>query len=140
MSAGRGITHSEANARPDAPVHLVQMWVLPDEEGIEPTYEQRDIGDALTTGDLVPVASGQGHPGTVSIHQRDAVLSVGRLPASREVNLPDARHVHVYVARGGTTLNGTALETGDAARLTEHAAARIRAGADGAEVLVWATA
>ncbi|MFI5047455.1 MAG: pirin family protein, partial [Acidimicrobiia bacterium] len=79
MSAGSGITHSEMNASATADVHLVQMWVLPDTEGIAPGYEQRDVNDLLAGGGLVPVASGQGHEGAITIHQRDAVLWAARL-------------------------------------------------------------
>jgi quercetin 2,3-dioxygenase len=140
MSAGSGIRHSEMNANATADVHLVQMWVLPDTDGIEPSYEQRDLNEALAGGGLVAVASGQGHEGAVSIHQRDAVLSVGRLLAGVQVTVPDAPHVHVFVAVGGATLDGTPLGTGDAARLTDAGALTLGAGADGAEVLIWATA
>ncbi len=140
MSAGRGIRHSEMNASASADVRLVQMWVLPDTEGIEPGYEQRDLNAALADGGLVVVASGQGHEGAVSIHQRDAALSVGRLGARATVTVPDAPHVHVFVAVGDAELDGTALATGDAARLTDAGALSLTAGDDGAEVLIWATA
>ena len=100
MSAGSGIRHSEMNASATADVHLVQMWVLPDTEGIEPGYEQRDLNDALDGGGLVVVASGQGHEGAVSIHQRDAALSVGRLGAGETVTVPDAPHVARVRRRG----------------------------------------
>jgi redox-sensitive bicupin YhaK (pirin superfamily) len=140
MSAGHGIRHSEMNASATADVHLVQMWVLPDTEGIEPGYEQRDLNDALSDGGLVVVASGQGHEGAVSIHQRDAALSVGRLRADETVAIPDARHVHVFVAIGDANLDGAALATGDAARLTHAGTPSLTAGTDGAEVLVWTTA
>jgi redox-sensitive bicupin YhaK (pirin superfamily) len=140
MSAGSGIRHSEMNASATADVHLVQMWVLPDTQGIDPSYEQRDLNDALDAGGLVVVASGQGHDGAVSIHQRDAALSVGRLGADEAVTVPDAPHVHAFVAVGAATLDGTPLATGDAARLTDAGARTLTAGSDGAEVLVWATA
>jgi redox-sensitive bicupin YhaK (pirin superfamily) len=140
MSAGRGIRHSEMNASATADVHLVQMWVLPDTSGIEPGYEQRDLNDALTSGELVVVASGQGHAGAVSIHQRDAVLSVGRLEPGVAVAVPDAPHVHVFVAVGSATLDDAALATGDAARLTDAGTPTLTAGAAGIEVLVWAMA
>jgi redox-sensitive bicupin YhaK (pirin superfamily) len=140
MSAGSGIRHSEMNASVTADVHLVQMWVLPDALGIEPGYEQRDLNDALAGGGLVVVASGRGHDGAISIHQRDAVLSVGRLHAGTEVVVPDAPHVHLFVAVGSATLGGTGLATGDAARLTEAGPAALTAGPEGAEVLVWETA
>ncbi len=100
MSAGRGIRHSEMNPSPDTPVHFVQMWVLPDTDEIAPGYEQRDVNDALNRGGLVPIASGQGHPDTVSIHQRDAVLWGARLQQGQSVEVPRNGHVHVFVARG----------------------------------------
>ena len=140
MSAGSGIRHSEMNADATADVHLVQMWVLPDTNGIDPGYEQRDLNDALRGGGLVAVASGQGHEGAVGIHQRDAVLFAGQLAAGVEVAVPDAPHVHVFVAVGGATLDGAPLATGAAARLTDAGASTLAAGTDGAEVLIWATA
>jgi redox-sensitive bicupin YhaK (pirin superfamily) len=140
MSAGSGIQHSEMNASASADVHLVQMWVLPDTDGIAPGYEQRDLNEALAGGGLVAVASGQGHDGAVSIHQRDATLFVGRLGAAEAVVVPEAPHVHVFVADGDARLDGNALATGDAARLTDAGTPGLVAGPTGAEVLVWATA
>jgi redox-sensitive bicupin YhaK (pirin superfamily) len=141
MSAGTGITHSEMNASRTADVHLVQMWVLPDTEGVTPGYEQRDVNDLLAPGGLVPVASGQGHEGAVTLHQRDAVLHAGRLAPGEAVDVPDAPHVHVYVAAGSAVLDGDhPMGTGDAARLTDAGRRSLRAGDDGAELLVWATA
>jgi hypothetical protein len=138
MSAGTGVTHSERNASATADLHLVQMWVLPDTRGIQPGYEQIDVNDALASGELVPVASGRGHEGAVTIHQRDAVLWAGRLAPSATVTVPDAAHVHVFVAIGTATLDGAGeLATGDAVRLTAAGARSLTAGPDGAEVLVW---
>jgi redox-sensitive bicupin YhaK (pirin superfamily) len=140
MSAGTGIRHSEMNANATADVRLVQMWVPPDTDDVEPGYEQRDLNEALSGGGLVPVASGQGHEGAVGIHQRDAVLFAGRLAAGVEVTVPDAPHVHVFVAVGDAGLDDAPLATGDAARLTDAGTPTLVAGARGAEVLIWATA
>jgi redox-sensitive bicupin YhaK (pirin superfamily) len=141
MSAGRGIRHSEMNASESEPVHFVQMWVLPDTEGIDPGYEQRDINDALAGGLLVPIASGKGHDGAVTIHQREAVLWGGRLPAGAAVELPADEHVHAFVALGdGALSNELSLATGDGVRITGPQSLRFTAGHDGAELLVWATA
>jgi redox-sensitive bicupin YhaK (pirin superfamily) len=140
MSAGSGIRHSEMNASATADVHLVQMWVLPDTDNLEPSYEQRDLNDALAGGALVVVASGQGDAGAITIHQRDAFLAVGRLEAGTEVTVPGAPHVHVFVAIGTAALAGAPLATGDAARLTDAGTPTLTAGTDGAEVLIWATA
>jgi redox-sensitive bicupin YhaK (pirin superfamily) len=141
MSAGRGISHSEMNASGTADCHLVQMWVLPDTKGVEPSYEQRDLGDAFAGGGLVPVASGQPGAAAVSLNQRDATLWVGRLAAAEHVTLPDSPHVHVFVAAGAAVLEGAGpLATGDAARLTAAGALGLDAGDQGAEVLIWETA
>jgi redox-sensitive bicupin YhaK (pirin superfamily) len=141
MSAGRGIHHSEMNPSDTEQVHFVQMWVLPDAAGIDPGYEQQDINEALADGRLVPIASGKGHDGAVTIHQRDAVLWGGRLPAGATVDLPADEHVHVFVALGDGALdNGTELGTGSAARITGPQTLRFTAGQQGAELLVWATA
>ncbi|MBI5087577.1 MAG: pirin family protein [Actinobacteria bacterium] len=141
MSAGRGIRHSEMNPSPDTPVHFVQMWVLPDTDDVAPGYEQRDVNEALGRGGLVPIASGQGHPDTVSIHQRDAVLWGARLQDGQSVEIPRNGHVHVFVALGaGTLASAGALGTGDAVRLTDADAGTFTATADGTEILVWETA
>lgn len=141
MSAGSGIRHSEHNASSTSDVHFLQMWVLPDTEGIRPGYEQLDISAEIASGSLVPIASGAQHTGAVTIHQRDAVLWGARLDAGGRVDVPDDRHVHVFVARGAGTLDpGGRLDTGDAARLTDAEGLTFTAGDDGAEVLIWATA
>lgn len=141
MSAGRGIRHSEMNASQTEPVHFVQMWVLPDSTGVDPGYEQRDISDALTSGQLVPIASGKGHGGAVAIHQRDAVLWGGRIPAGATVEVPADEHVHLFAALGsGDLSDGTHVETGDGVRITGAQSLRFTAGQEGAELLVWATA
>jgi len=138
MSAGRGITHSEMNHSKTAPVHFVQMWVAPDELGITPEYEQLDVNEALAGGGLVPVASGKGHEGAITIHQRNAAMWVGRLASHEAVTLPHAPFVHLYVAKGSATLGEHYLGRGDAARLTETASATLSAVED-SEVIVWET-
>ena len=155
MTAGSGILHSERNDRrpldntesgqPEPPVHkpvhFVQMWVLPDTDGLEPGYEQLDIGSALDTGDLVVVASGRPQHAderAITIRQRHAALHAGRLRPGGSVPVPSAPLAHLYVARGTADLEGVgALEAGDAARITGSDGQRIVAGPDGAEVLIW---
>src|SRR5260370_10430669 len=137
MSAGRGIRHSEMNASATADVHFIQMWVVPDTRNVEPSYEQRDISNAMAAGGLVPVASGRGHDGAVSLHQRDAVLWVARLGSDTAASVPDAPHVPLFVTRRAVDLEGPgAVRAGDAARLTAAGAPMVRADAD-AEILVW---
>jgi redox-sensitive bicupin YhaK (pirin superfamily) len=139
MSAGRGIWHSEMNPRGDADVHFVQMWVLPDTERVDPSYEQLDINGELGQGGLVPVASGRGHDSAISIRQEGAVLWAGRLQPGERVPVPDARLAHVFVARGAVTMDGVGrLDAGDAVRLTAAGSpALIADPVDGAEVLIW---
>ena len=138
MTAGSGIQHSEMNASQTEGVHFVQMWVPPDTAGLEPSYEQRDMNDALHAGGLVPVASGKGHGEAIKIHQRGAAMYVARLKNGETVTVPDAPFVHVFVAHGAIELGDDArpLTSGDAARLTD--AGRVAITSNGAsEVIVW---
>ena len=146
MSAGTGILHSEKNDawRHDAargggePVHFVQMWVLPDEEGISPGYEQLEVEDELLRGGLVPVASGMpGHDAAIRIRNRSAALHAARLQPGADVALPEAPYLHLFVARGTVRLEGAGeLSTGDAVRLTATGGQRVTA-TEPAEILVW---
>lgn len=138
MSAGSGILHSEINATSATEVHLVQMWVVPDEERVRPAYAQLDINSELARGGFVPVASGRGHDAAISIRQEGAVLWAARLKANETVRLPEAPFVHLFVARGevaGPEMG--ILAEGDAARLTLAGGLAITAGTGGAEVLAW---
>jgi len=137
MSAGTGILHSERNDAAE-PVHFVQMWVLPDEPGLPPSYAQHELGPALGSGALVPVASGlPGHDAAIRINQKHAAFSVARLQPGDEVSLPAAPYVRVFAARGAVGLeDGGTLETGDAARIRDSAR-KLTCGPAPAEVLVW---
>ena len=149
MSAGTGILHSEKNdswrltGEPTHrdPVHFVQMWVVPDDSGIAPGYEQLEIGDAALRGGLVPVASGMPEhrdAAAIRIAQSDAALHAARLDPGGTVGIPVAPFVHLFVADGSVDLEGSGvLGTGDAARVTGGAGQRVTAGPTGAEVLVW---
>ncbi|MBM7775164.1 redox-sensitive bicupin YhaK (pirin superfamily) [Actinokineospora baliensis] len=148
MSAGSGILHSEKNdswrlsggPRHADPVHFVQMWVLPDEAGKAPGYEQLEIADELLSGGLVPVASGMPeHEGAsaIRIGQKHAALYAARLAPGAAVTLPEAPFVHLFVPIGTVSLERSGdLATGDAARITTGGQ-RVTAGPDGAEILVW---
>lgn len=141
MSAGRGIRHSEMNPSAHEDVHFIQMWVLPDTESIEPSYQQLDINGELDRGGLVPIASGAGHDSAISIRQRNATLWGGRLQAGETVRVPDAPHAHLFVAGGGGELEGAGpLAEGDAVRLAGAGDPTFTAGPTGTELLVWVTA
>jgi redox-sensitive bicupin YhaK (pirin superfamily) len=148
MSAGTGILHSEKNdswrltgsAEHSDPVHFVQMWVVPDERGITPGYEQLDIGAELARGGLVPVATGMSKyadASAIQIQNRYAALLVARLADGEQVTLPEAPFVHVYVARGTVDLEAAGeLATGDAARIAGSEGQRLTSKGR-SEVLVW---
>jgi quercetin 2,3-dioxygenase len=140
MSAGTGIWHSEKNFSKENRVHLVQMWVQPDTERIQPGYEQLDINAELAKGGLVPIASGAGHDAAIAIRQRGAVLWGARMRADETIAVPDARFAHVFVPKGTAELDETPLLTGDAARLTDAGSKTITAGPEGAEILIWSMA
>jgi redox-sensitive bicupin YhaK (pirin superfamily) len=148
MSAGSGIMHSEKNDswRLDGgethtePVHFVQMWVVPDEAGITPGYEQLEIENELLAGGLVPVASGMpAHDGAsaIRINNKYAALHAARLQPGQTVELPDAPMLHLFVPRGAVVLEGAGeLAEGDAVRFTASGGQRVTA-TTAAEILVW---
>lgn len=107
MSAGRGITHSEKNWSATDEVHFIQMWVVPDTESIDPGYQQLDINDDLSSGELVPIASGQGHDSAIAIQQRDAVLYGARLDPGGRVTVPNAPFGHLLMARDSGELEAS---------------------------------
>ncbi|GGQ79537.1 pirin family protein [Couchioplanes azureus] len=147
MSAGTGILHSEKNdswrlsgEQHSDPVHFVQMWVVPDEPGITPGYEQLEIDGELLAGGLVTVASGMDkhrNDAAIRIRNKYAALHAARLQPGRSVRLPDAPFLHLFVPRGAVTLEGTGvLGAGDAVRFTATGGQRITA-TEPAEILVW---
>lgn len=134
ISAGDGIVHSESNASTTTPVHLVQMWVLPDAPGGAPSYEQADVTAGLAGGGLVAVVGGAG--AVVGIGQGGVVLWAARLERDERVLLPDARRVHLYVTRGRGRLGGRQVGAGDSVRLTEEGSCSFQADQP-VELLVW---
>jgi len=140
MSAGTGIFHSEINNSKKEEAHLVQMWVVPDTESVSPGYEQLDINSELAKGELVPVASGREDLAAIHIRQKDATLWAGRLRPGKTVKVPEASHVHLFVAKGSGTLAGAGeFKQGDAARLVRAGSPAWTAGPEGSEILVWQT-
>ncbi len=137
MRAGTGVTHSEYNHSKDELVHFLQIWILPDEKGLEPAYDQRHFPLEKRRGVLRLVASRDGREASVRIHQ-DTDLYVTVLEKDQSVThaLADGRYAWVQVARGSVRLNGNSLEESDGAALTGEATIDI--AADGpAEILVF---
>ena len=128
MSAGTGITHSEYNPSKEAPVHFLQIWILPDREGIAPGYEQRPYPAAERQGRLRLVASPDGREGSITVHQ-DAALYVSLLEAEQAVEhrIASGRHAWLQVARGSVEANGERLGGGDGAAISAEPRLAVRA-------------
>ena len=137
MSAGRGVLHSEFNGSQTEPVHFLQIWIQPAVRGIDPGYEQKHYPDTEKRGRLRLVASPDGADDSVRIHQ-DARVYAGRFDGAERAKLAltAGRRAYVHVARGQVSVNGEALSTGDALKLTDVASVGITEGS-GAEVLVF---
>ncbi len=137
MSAGTGITHSEFNASRTEPVHLLQIWLLPERKGLKPSYEQKAFPEAEMRGRLRLVASQDGRDGSLTVHQ-DVSLYAGLLEPGQKVShrLEPSRSAWVQVARGKVHLNGSALEAGDGAATSKEQ--EIELGSeDAAEILLF---
>jgi redox-sensitive bicupin YhaK (pirin superfamily) len=137
MSAGTGVRHSEFNHAQGAQTHLLQIWILPDRTGIEPSYEQKSFPEAEKRGRLRLVASRDGAEGSVRLNA-DAALRVGLFDGqeSAELALDPRRKAYVHLVRGSLEVNGRPLQGGDAALLSQESSLSLRAGRD-AEVLVF---
>jgi quercetin 2,3-dioxygenase len=137
MSAGTGVAHSEQNASSRDPVHFLQIWIVPKELGIAPSYEQKTFSSSEKRAQFRVVASPDGRDGSVTIHA-DVVLCAGVFNKGEhaELLLEKGRHAWVQVARGAANVNGHALREGDGAALTDERAIRVE-GLDSAEVLVF---
>ncbi|MGB1027158.1 MAG: pirin family protein, partial [Rhodospirillaceae bacterium] len=114
MTAGRGIRHSEFNHSKTDPVHFLQIWILPEQDGLSPSYEQRNFPTTEKRGKLRLVGSADGRDGSVKIHQ-DVNLYAGLFDADEQASLPieAGRIAWVQVARGDVTVNGQTLSQGD---------------------------
>ena len=137
MSAGTGIRHSEYNHSRTEPVHFLQIWILPERQGITPRYDQKGFDLSETLGQLRLIGSRDGRDGTIKINQ-DANMYAGRLKAGDTVEYtpPPGRHTWLQVARGAVTLNDKALSQGDGAAIFGETALRLKAPQD-AEIIVF---
>jgi redox-sensitive bicupin YhaK (pirin superfamily) len=133
LGAGSGVRHSERNTGA-ATTRFVQMWLRPDQAGVDPTYDRADVTSALASGALVPVVSGDpGVEAPLRLRTAGAVLWAARLDG--EDALPDARRAHLFVARGSVEVDAIGpLEEGDAVRVDGEALRSVRGTG---ELLVW---
>jgi len=138
MSAGTGIRHSEFNASNTDPVHFLQIWIMPEAEGIDPGYEQISIAPETKQGQLRLVGSRDGRDGSVTIHQDVSLYATTLSEGDRvEHTLTPGRVAWVQVARGAADLNGHALTAGDGAAVSALDRLNLTGTAAGAEVLVF---
>ena len=136
MSAGTGITHSEYNLG-DTPVHLYQIWIIPDERRLKPSYDQRSFSAEARKNRLLPVASGQGLPDVVTLHT-DSTIYLADFEAGHSAELPvkDSRGVFVYVSSGDLGIDGERLATKDQARIKNVGALKLEAYDDTSFILI----
>jgi redox-sensitive bicupin YhaK (pirin superfamily) len=137
MSAGTGVRHSEFNASEDEPVHFLQIWILPEREGAEPSYEQKTFATDERRGRLRLVGSRDGRDGSVTVHQ-DVDLYAAVLSEGEQVShaLADGRKGWLQVARGRVVVNGNELEAGDGVAVEGDQELRVASATD-AEVLLF---
>ena len=137
MSAGTGVTHSEANPSSDEPVHLLQIWILPSEQDMQPEYEEKKFSDEDKRNKLRLIVSPDGSDGSVKIHQ-DAKIYASLLDEREAVvhTLENGRSAWLQVAAGSVTLNDVALKQGDGAAVSGETSLTITAN-EPAEVLLF---
>jgi len=137
MSAGTGVLHSEYNHQTESTTHFLQIWIIPDQIGVAPGYEEKHFSEQDKRGRLRLIASPDGDAGSVRIHQQARVYA-GLFVGSEQAHLAIAtdRLAYVHVARGDISLNGQSLKAGDAAKLTGESQVLLDQGRR-AEVLVF---
>ena len=137
MSAGKGVLHSEYNHSKDGATHFLQIWIEPNVTGIRPSYEQKHFDAAARRGRLRLIASGDARDGSVLIHQ-DASVYAALLDGTERIThvLAPARKAYVHVARGKVTVNGQALQAGDALKASGVAEIALANG-EQAEVILF---
>ena len=137
MSAGTGIRHSELNPSPTEPVHLYQIWLLPNQKDLRPSYQQKSFPEVERRGRLRLVASPDAKDGSLLIHQ-DAEVYLATLDVDQQVRheLPLGRHAWLQVLRGSVVLNGQSLGTSDGAAVSGQTSLSIQA-TESSEVMLF---
>jgi quercetin 2,3-dioxygenase len=137
MSAGTGVTHSEKNHSQSEAAHFLQIWIIPDRQGLAPGYEQKMYSDEEKRGRLRLIASPDGRDGSVTVHQ-DASLYAGLLDPGQEAthSLAEGRYGWLQVARGAVALGGRQLKQGDGAGISDEPSLKIE-GLEPSEILLF---
>ncbi len=137
ISAGTGIAHSEFNPSTDESVHLLQIWILPDQQGVTPCYEEKVFAPESKQGQWRRIASPTGQDGAVTINQDVELYATLLTPGeTRSFELRSQRYAWVQVAQGNVSLNGRSLEMGDGAAVSDETLLELTAHSD-AEVLLF---
>lgn len=137
MSAGTGVTHSEFNGSRTERVHFLQIWIIPEKQGLKPSYEQKNFSDAAKSGKLCLVASRDGRDGSVTIHQ-DARIYATLLASGQTVchRLEPRRQAWIHVVRGDVDIAGQTLGSGDAVAISDEPEIKL-SGLGSTEVLLF---
>ncbi|MGC3981702.1 MAG: pirin family protein [Steroidobacteraceae bacterium] len=137
MSAGRGVRHSEFNGSTTDPVHFLQIWIMPNAQGIEPGYEEKHFTAEDKRGRLRLIASPDAADGSVLIHQ-DARVYAGLFDGeeSARLDVQSGRGIYVHLVRGELKISGHTVTTGDAIAISDDKELTLEAGKE-AEVLVF---
>jgi quercetin 2,3-dioxygenase len=138
MSAGTGVRHSEFNGSTTEPVHFLQIWIMPEQKGIKPSYEEKNFAPTEKQGKLRLVGSRDGRDNSVTIHQ-DVDLYLASLQESDRLSytIKDNRVVWLQVAKGGIVLNDQQLEAGDGVAITNETKITIAGNSQDSEILLF---
>ena len=138
MSAGTGVRHSEFNASNANPVHFLQIWIMPDTQGLEPSYEEKHFSPEGRKGKLALVGSPDGRNNSITIHQ-DVNLYLGSFDEGDRLTykIDDSRAVWLQVARGEVKLNEQLLQAGDGAAISDEAKIAIAGNSSNSEILLF---
>ncbi len=138
MSAGTGIAHSEYNPSSDNPVHFLQIWIIPEQTGLKPSYEQKAFTEADKQGKLRLVGSQDGRDGSVTIHQDvDVYSTILNVDETVTHNLATNRSAWLQVVRGEVAVNDRSLNAGDGAAIVLEDKITLKGLADNTEVLLF---
>lgn len=138
MSAGTGVRHSEFNASKTNPVHLLQIWIVPEQTGLQPSYEEKNFSSQIRSGKLTLIGSRDGRDNSVTIHQ-DVNLYLGSLSQSDRLTykIDDNRAVWLQVIAGEVKLNDRLLQAGDGAAIMNEAELAIAGNSSDSEILLF---
>lgn len=138
MTAGTGVRHSEFNASDTNPVHFLQIWIMPEERGLKPSYEEKNFSSEIKPGELTLVGSRDGRDNSVTIHQ-DANLYLGSLGKGDRLThqIKDNRVVWLQVTKGEVKLNEQLLQAGDGAAIADESEIVIAGSSSESEILLF---